>query len=56
MVVINMDDPSVWIQVSQLVLMCYAHGYGKFGNYRTLEYIVLCHYKRKWLLATSSKV
>jgi len=56
MVVINMDDPSVWIQVSQLVLTCYAHGYGKFGNYQTLEYIVLCHYKRKWLSATGSKV
>jgi len=26
-----------------LVLMCYAHGYGKFGNYPTMGYITVCH-------------
>jgi hypothetical protein len=56
MVVINMDDTNVWIQASQIVSTCYAHGYGKFGNCLTPKYIALCHYTWKWLLATDSKV
>jgi hypothetical protein len=42
--------------VSQLVPTCYAHGYGKFGNCLTLKYIALCHYTRRWLLTSNSKV
>ncbi len=29
--------------MSCFVLMCYAHGYGKFGNCQTLGYIVIYH-------------
>jgi hypothetical protein len=41
---------------SRLVLMCYAHGYGKSGNCPTLGYITLCHYTWRWLLTLDSKV
>jgi hypothetical protein len=45
----------MWI-LSHLVLMCYAHGYGKSGNCPTLKYIVLCHYTWRWLSSSDSKV
>jgi hypothetical protein len=42
--------------MNYLVPMCYTHGYGKFDNCPTLEYIALCHYLWKWLLTVGSKV
>jgi hypothetical protein len=45
----------MWV-ASCLVPMCYAHGYGKFGNCPTLGYIAFYHYMWRWLLASNSKV
>jgi hypothetical protein len=48
-------DSSMWV-ANRLVLMCYAHGYGKSNNFPTLWYITLCHYTWKWLLALDLEV
>ncbi len=42
--------------ISYLVPMCYAHGYGEFGNQPTPRYIALCHYLWRWLSTLGSKV